>query len=198
MQQFFPPAPYPLELHEAETFEKLIAEAVHKKLPVDPNGHINRRHGNKLLRAAFAPPGDPHQSYLIKDENPLKKGRTKEFGYYCTCWRGKDESCKGCAKKRREEEDLRTRLWKPSAQTLAMMERSKEINRKKEELIEKDNTWTILKAKWVERQLTREWKVRVQRGHAARTQERGEELEESDLATNDDGDLPYSNDPVFD
>ena len=131
LQQFFPPAPYPLEPHETATFEKLIAEAVHKKLPVDANGHINRRLGNKLLRAAFAPPGDPHESYLIKDESPLKKGRTKEFGYVCTCWRGAAEVCKGCAKKRREELELRDRPWKPSYKTKAMMERSKEINRKK-------------------------------------------------------------------
>ena len=74
--------------HETETFEKLIAEAVNNNLPMDRNGHINRRFGNKLIRAAFAPTRDPHESYLIKDENPEKIGRTKEFGYVCTCWRG--------------------------------------------------------------------------------------------------------------
>ena len=94
----FPPAPYPLTKAEHETFERLIAQAVEKKLPVDENGHLNRRLGIKLLRAAFAPPGDPHESYLIKGDQPEKIGRTKEFGYLCTCWRGKGESCEGCAK----------------------------------------------------------------------------------------------------
>ena len=97
-QLCFPPAPYPLTRSEHETFEQLIAQAVEKKLPIDGNCHINRRLGIKLLRAAFAPTGNPHESYLIKGDHPEKIGRTKEFGYLCTCWRGKGESCEGCAK----------------------------------------------------------------------------------------------------
>ena len=62
-QHFFPPAPYRLTLHETEIFERLIADAVDRKLLVDGNGHLNRRLGNKMLRTLFAPTGDPHESY---------------------------------------------------------------------------------------------------------------------------------------
>ena len=72
--QFFPPAPYPLTSAEHATFEQLIAQAAAKKLPTDGNGHIYRSLGNKLLRAAFAPPGDPHESYLVKGVHTAKIG----------------------------------------------------------------------------------------------------------------------------
>ena len=51
---------------------------------------------------------------------------------------------------------------------------------------------------WVKRRLTRQRDVEQQRRDAARAQERGYQVEEFDLVTNDDGDVPYSNDPVLD
>ena len=120
------------------------------------------------MRAAFAPPGDPHESYLVKYENPYKKGRTKEFGYVCTCWRGAAEVCKGCARKRKEEQALRNRRWEPSERVAAIMERSKEINRQEESLLEKDETWTTLKVKWAVRQLTRRKNIELQTNDVAR------------------------------
>ena len=169
---------------EHETFEQLIAQAAGGKLPVDGNGHLMRRLGNKLLRAAFAPPGDPHVSYLVKDENPFKKGRTKEFGYVCTCWRGAAEVCRGCARKRKEEQDLRKRRWEPSERVAAMMERSEEINRREDERLEKELADLMLEVQWKARRLGRRDNIYRQRDRVAGALEGELELEEVDLVTN--------------
>ena len=122
-----------------------------------------RRLRNKLIRAAFAPPRDPHESYLVKDENPFKRGRTKEFGYVCTCWRGAAEVCKGCVWKKKEEKKLRKRRWQPSERTVAMMERSKEINRREDKRSERKLANQILEERWTARRESRREEIWSQR-----------------------------------
>ena len=82
---------------------------VNKEVPLLGNGHMLGRLMRKLLQQAFAPPRDPHESNLIKDDEPEKVGRTKEFGYVCYCWRDKPEVCQGCYKQRYWEIEIRNR-----------------------------------------------------------------------------------------
>ena len=123
-QPCFPPAPYPLTWLEQEAIEQLIAGVLNNEIPRWGNGHIERRIAYKELRKAFAPPGDPHESYLIKGDQLEKIGRTKEFGYPCTCWRSKGETCQGYARKRMEEEEIEKRHWKQSTRSEAIKEKS--------------------------------------------------------------------------
>ena len=74
---------------------------VNKELPIDGNGHLYWRLGRNLLQHAYAPTGDPHESYLIKDGQGERIGRTKEFGYVCYCWRDVPDVCMGCSRKRK-------------------------------------------------------------------------------------------------
>ena len=97
---------------------------VNKEVPLLGNGHMLGRLMRKLLQQAFAPPRDPHESYLIKDDEPEKVGRTKEFGYVCYCWRDKPEVCQSCYKQRYWEIEIRNRPWKPSTRAKAIGHRA--------------------------------------------------------------------------
>ena len=76
-QPCFPPAPYPLTWLEQEAIEQLIAGVLNNEIPRWGNGHIERRIAYKEVQKAFAPRGDPHDSYLIKGAQLEKIGRTK-------------------------------------------------------------------------------------------------------------------------
>ena len=84
------------------------------------NGHLERRIAYKEVQKAFAPPSDPHESYLIKGAQLEKIGRTKEFGYLCTCWRGKGESCESCVRSKKEFLAKEKAQWKPSTRVAAI------------------------------------------------------------------------------
>ena len=47
---------------------------------MDGNSHLNQRASIKWLREVFAPAGDPHESYLIKDADLRSKEGLRSSG----------------------------------------------------------------------------------------------------------------------
>ena len=117
-QVYIPPPPFPLSADQQKVFQKLLAYISVAKFQrcaavFEPhgNGHIPPNFMKRWLQTAFAPPGDPHESYLIKDHNPMKIGRTIKFGYVCSCWGDRTQVCPNCARKQNEEREIRDKSW---------------------------------------------------------------------------------------